>query len=69
MADKYGAGRDTQYCYSASDVLINRFGILDEAALESAEVQVTQTRIEQFEPDFDNISLSGLQWACPAIAV
>jgi len=61
VADKYGTGRDTQYCYPASDVLINRFGILDEASLELAEVQATQTRIEQFEPDFDDISLSGLQ--------
>lgn len=61
MPDKYGAGRDTQYCYPDSDVLINKLGLTDEASLEAAEVELTQARIEQFEPDFDNISLSTLR--------
>lgn len=61
MPDKYGAGGDTQYCYPASDVLINKFGLIDEAALEAAEVQLTLARVEQFEPDFNNISLSALR--------
>lgn len=60
MPDKYGAGGDTQYCYANSDVLINKLGIADEAGLEAAEVGLTQARIEQFEPDFDDISLSAL---------
>lgn len=60
MPDKYGAGGDTQYCYPKSDVLINKLGLTDEAALETAEIELTQARIEQFEPDFDDISLSAL---------
>ncbi len=59
MPDKYGSGRDTQYCYS--DVLVNKLGLTDQASLEAAEVELTQARIEQFEPDFDNISLSALR--------
>lgn len=61
MPDKYGAGGDAQYCYPDSDVLINKLGLTDETALEAAEVELTQARIEQFEPDFDNISLSALR--------
>jgi len=61
MPDKYGTGGDTQYCYPGSDVLINKLGLTDEAALEAAEVELTQARIEQFKPDFDNISLSALR--------
>lgn len=60
MPDKYGVGGDTQYCYANSDVLINKLGITDEHALEIAEVELTQARVEQFEPDFDDISLSAL---------
>jgi cell filamentation protein len=61
MPDKYGTGGDTQYCYPGSDVLINKLGLTDNAALEEAEVELTQARIEHFEPDFDNISLSALR--------
>lgn len=61
MPDKYGTSGDTRYCYANSDVLINKLGITDEAALEAAEIQSTQARIEQFEPDFDDISLSALR--------
>lgn len=60
MVDKYGTGGDTQYCYPGSDVLINKLGLTDEAALEAAEVELTQARIEQFKPDFDDISLAAL---------
>ncbi|GAB2854262.1 putative adenosine monophosphate-protein transferase Fic [Pseudoduganella ginsengisoli] len=60
MPDKYGVGGDTQYCYPDSDVLINKLGLTDEASLQTAEVELTQARIEQFEPDFDNISLDAL---------
>jgi cell filamentation protein len=61
MPDKYGTGGDTQYCYPGSDVLTNKLGLTNEAALEAAEVELTQARIEQFKPDFDNISLSALR--------
>lgn len=61
MSDKYGTGQDRQYCYPDSPVLINRLGICHEDALEAAEIALTQARIEQFEPDFDDISLNALQ--------
>lgn len=61
MADKYGTGQDAQYCYPGSHVLINKLGLTDEAALEVAEIKLTQTRIDQYEPDFDNISLPALR--------
>lgn len=61
MADKYGTGQDAQYCYPGSHVLINKLGLTDEAALEVAEIKLTQTRIDQYEPDFDDISLPALR--------
>lgn len=61
MPVKYGTGGDTQYCYSGSDVLINKLGLTDEVALEAAEVKLTLARIEQFKPDFNNISLFALR--------
>ena len=60
MVVKYGTGGDAQYCYPGSDLLINKLGLTDEAGLEAAEVELTQARIEQFKPDFDDISLSAL---------
>ena len=61
MSNKYGAGHDRQYCYPGSDVLINKLGLTVVDALEAAEVELTQARVEQYEPDFDNISLPALQ--------
>lgn len=61
VTDKYGTGQDSQYCYPDSDVLVNRLGLTVADALESAEIELTQARIEQFEPDFDGIFLAGLQ--------
>jgi cell filamentation protein len=61
MSDKYGAGSDTQYCYPNSDVLINKLGLTEESTLGEAEVELTQARIEQFDPDFDDISLAALR--------
>jgi cell filamentation protein len=61
MSDKYGTDQDGQYCYADSDVLINKLGITEEDALEAAEIELTQARINQYEPDFDNISLSALR--------
>lgn len=60
MPDKYGIGGDTHYCYPGSEILINKLGLTDAAALEAAEIELTQARIEQFKPDFENISLSAL---------
>ena len=57
MSDKYGTGQDNQYCYPNSDVLINKLGLMDGDSLEAAEIEHTQARIEQFLPDFDNISM------------
>jgi cell filamentation protein len=60
MSDKYGTEQDKQYCYPDSGILINQLGITNEADLEAAEVDLTQTRIEQFEPNFNDISFSAL---------
>lgn len=61
MSDKYGAGQDAQYCYPNSEVLINKLGITEADALEAAEIVLTQARVDHFEPNFDNISLSALR--------
>lgn len=61
MADKYGSGQDGQYCFPGSDVLINKLWIIDRDTLEAAEIELTQVRIDQFEPDFDDLSLSALR--------
>ena len=60
MTDKYGSGGDRQYCYPDSGVLINKLGLTDDALLADAEIELTESRIAGFEPDFENISLSGL---------
>lgn len=61
MTDKYGDGGDNQYCYPQSDVLINKLGIVEQAALDAEEIALTQARVEQYVPDFDDISLTGLR--------
>lgn len=61
MPDRYGAGSDTQYCYPNSNVLINKLGLTEESTLGDAEVELTQARIEQFDPDFDDISFAALR--------
>lgn len=61
MAGKYGTGQDTQYCYPDSDVLINKLGLTNAEALDAAEIELTQARIDQFEPDFDDISPPALR--------
>jgi cell filamentation protein len=60
MSDKYGTGQDKQYCYRDSGILINQLGITNETDLVAAEVDLTQTGIEQFEPNFNDISFSAL---------
>ena len=60
MPDKYGSGQDKQYCYPDSVVLINKLSITNEADLEAVEIELTQLRIEQFDPIFDDISFSAL---------
>ena len=61
MADKYGTGQDLHYCYPDSDVLINKLGLIDGAALELAEIELTRVRAKTFEPDFNDISLPALR--------
>lgn len=61
MSDKYGTGEDRHYCYPNSDVLINKLGITDMAALTSMEITLTKARMQTFEPDFDDISLPALR--------
>jgi cell filamentation protein len=61
VGDKYGRGQDAHYCYPGTDVLINKLGLADEAALEAAEIELTQARIDDYEPDFDDISLPALR--------
>jgi cell filamentation protein len=61
MSDKYGTGEDRHYCYPGSDVLINKLRITDPTALASAEVSLTQARLQTFEPDFEDFSLSALR--------
>lgn len=40
MLDKYGTGQDP-YCYANSSVLVNRFNILNETILQTAESEIT----------------------------
>ena len=40
MVDKYGTGQDP-YCYKDTNILINRFGIKEEATLDEAEREIT----------------------------
>lgn len=61
MIDKYGIGHDSQYCYPESDVLINKLGLRHQEALQKAEINLTQARLRQYEPDFDDISLAALK--------
>ena len=49
------------YCYPDSDVLINKLGLIDGAALELAEIELTRVRAKTFEPDFNDISLPALR--------
>lgn len=60
MSDKYGTGQDRLYCYPDSHVLINKLGFTCETELEAAEVELTQVRVGQFKPDFDDISFRAL---------
>jgi cell filamentation protein len=61
VPDKYGVGLDTHCCYPGSHVLINRLGIRQEDELALAEIELSQARVEAFEPDFDDMSLRALQ--------
>jgi len=61
MSDKYGTGHDGQYCYPGSSVLINKLGIITGDALDAAEIELTQARVDQYDPNFDDISLPALR--------
>ena len=60
MPDKYGVIQD-HYCYPDSSVLINKLSITDQSALDMAELEFTQYRVEQYEPDFDDFSWASLR--------
>ena len=59
MPDKYGVIQD-HYCYPNSSVLINKLGLTDQSALDMAELDFTQCRVEQYEPDFEDFSWASL---------
>ncbi|HEX7988333.1 MAG TPA: putative adenosine monophosphate-protein transferase Fic [Duganella sp.] len=61
MADKYGTGQDGYYCYPNSNVLINKLGLTDGDALAAAEIELSQARVGQYEPNFEDVSLSALR--------
>src|SRR5471032_1382526 len=61
MSDKYGTGHDGQYCYPGSSVLINKLGIITGDALDAAEIELTQARVDQYDPNVGDISLSALR--------
>lgn len=54
MRDKYGADQD-KYCYSNSDVLINRLNILDSDELEKAEIEFTSYRYLSYKSNVSEI--------------
>jgi cell filamentation protein len=61
MSSKYGADQDA-YCYPGTNVFINLLNITDQNLLDQAELEFTQWRMEQYEPDsFDDFSLAALQ--------
>ena len=59
MPGKYGVIQDN-YCYPDSSVLINKLGITDQFLLDMAELEFTQFRVEQYEPDFEDFSWTSL---------
>jgi len=59
MPDKYGVIQD-HFCCPDSSVLRNKLGISDLSALDIAELEFTQYRVEQYEPDFEDFSWASL---------
>lgn len=49
MRDKYGVAND-KYCYSNSDILINRLDIRDQDILDQAEAEFTAERYRTYIP-------------------
>ena len=45
MVDKYGTGQDP-YCYSGTNVLINKFNIKNETTLNDAEREITTAALQ-----------------------
>lgn len=60
MRDKYGVDQDPN-CYPNTDTLINLLNIQSESELEEAELELTSFRLEQFQPNFNNLTFDYLK--------
>ncbi|HCH33451.1 MAG TPA: hypothetical protein DE045_10955 [Oceanospirillaceae bacterium] len=60
MHDKYGTSQDPS-CYPSSNQLINLLDIHSAEELEEAELVLTNFRLEQFSPNFNDLSFDYLK--------
>jgi len=60
MRDKYGVDQDPN-CYPNTDTLINLLNIQSESELEEAELELTSFRLDQFTPNFSNLTFEYLK--------
>jgi len=64
MPDKYGVDQDPN-CYPNTDTLVNLLKIQSESELEEAELELelelTSFRLEQFTPNFSNLTFEYLK--------
>ncbi|MGB0937825.1 MAG: putative adenosine monophosphate-protein transferase Fic [Colwellia sp.] len=60
MRDKYGVDQDPN-CYQNTDILINLLDIRSESELEEAELELTSFRLEQFSPQFEQLTFNYLK--------
>lgn len=60
MRDKYGVDQDPN-CYPNTDTLINLLDIRSEVELEEAELELTSFRLEQFSPQFEQLTFNYLK--------
>lgn len=60
MRDKYGVDQDPN-CYPNTDILINLLDIRSESELEEAELELTSFRLEQFSPQFEQLTFNYLK--------
>lgn len=60
MRDKYGVDQDPN-CYPNTDTLVNLLKIQSEPELDEAELELTSFRLEQFTPNFSNLTFEYLK--------
>lgn len=60
MRDKYGVNQDPN-CYPNTDTLINLLDIRSASELEEAELELTSFRLEQFSPQFEQLTFNYLK--------